>query len=300
MLPTGTAMSDRTLAALPPSSLGIVLPNDAMRGGNGDLVLLPEWDYDASVAQTGGLIRHWKGTTGAILLELWQAREQLSQPGRPWGRKTWGGYCKDIGLPQSTANRWLQVLTCPSEQVIEEAPTLPEGRFATIVADPPWAYRDALPQKQGAISNYSCLTVPEICELAIPYVAADDAHLYLWVTTGMIQEGYEVVRAWGFIFKSFLTWHKTGRMGLGRWFRNDTEHVIFAVRGDLKLKRKDARNIFRAPARSHSEKPEEFIALVETCSPGPYLELFSRKIRPGWETWGNEVGKIPTQLGLSA
>ena len=114
----------------------------------------------------------------------------------------------------------------------------------------------------------------------------------------MILEGYQVVRAWGFTPKSFLTWHKTGRLGLGRWFRNDTEHVIFAVRGKLKLKRKDARNIFAAPVRAHSEKPEEFIALVESCSPGPYLELFSRKLRPGWTTWGNEIGKLPTQLAL--
>jgi N6-adenosine-specific RNA methylase IME4 len=105
------------------------------------------------------------------------------------------------------------------------------------------------------------------------------------------------VEAWGFKFKTVLTWVKPG-LGMGHYFRNNTEHVLFAVRGRLGLARHDVPTAFSFPRRGHSEKPEEFYNLVESCSPGPYLELFSRSLRPGWTMWGDEIGQRAGQATL--
>jgi N6-adenosine-specific RNA methylase IME4 len=117
---------------------------------------------------------------------------------------------------------------------------------------------------------------------------ADRAHLYLWVTNAFMAEGHTVAKAWGFVPRTILTWVKP-RIGMGHYFRNTTEHVIFGVRGSLPTKRKNARTDFTAPMGRHSEKPEMFYRLIESMSPGPYLELFARRAAPGWDTWGNET-----------
>ncbi len=186
-----------------------------------------------------------------------------------------------------------------SDQMLQNG--LPDGPFATIVADPPWDYRDGLGRgsqytPRGAERHYELMTVGEIADLPVDEIALLDSHLYLWVTSHFVLEARTVMAAWDFKFKTMLTWVKPGRkLGLGHYFRNNTEHVLFGVRGRLRLARRDVPTAFSFPRRSHSEKPEEFFALVESCSPGPYLELFSRKIRPGWTTWGDEAGKLPNQ-----
>jgi len=179
---------------------------------------------------------------------------------------------------------------------------LPAGPFTTIVADPPWDYRDCLGRgadypPRGPESNYELMALADIRALPVADVAAPDAHLYLWVTNGFVCQGHDVLDAWGFEYKTMLTWRKP-KLGMGHYFRNNTEHVLFGVRGTLPLLRHDVPTCFSFPRRRHSEKPEEFFALVESCSPGPYLELFSRKMREGWAAWGDEVGKLGSQKVL--
>ena len=178
----------------------------------------------------------------------------------------------------------------------------PSGRYTTIVADPPWAYTDAVhggrvkaaqagltvKGRRGAAGHYPTLTTDEIRVMPVMNLATADAHLYLWCTNAFVEEAHIVARAWGFRPNTLLTWVKPG-MGMGFHWRNNTEHVLFAVRGQLRTLRRDQRTAFEAPRGRHSEKPEAFMALVEQMSPGPYLELFARTTRPGWTAWGRDV-----------
>lgn len=187
--------------------------------------------------------------------------------------------------------------------------------FTTVVADPPWQYRDKVHAarvrgvkaaeyghgadkirgRRGAEGYYPTMSVEEICALADPprtlagFPIVDNAHLYLWTTNAFIDQAHLVARSWGFEPRTILTWVKPG-IGMGYYFRNNTEHVIFAVRGHLRTQRRNVPTAFHAPkSKRHSEKPEAFYDIVEAMSPGPYLELFSRRSRAGWTVWGNEV-----------
>ena len=173
--------------------------------------------------------------------------------------------------------------------------------YATIVADPPWDYR----QKGRIVSTakrvttkpqlqYGRMTLADVCSLSVPDLAANDAHLYLWATNPMLREAFEVVEAWGFSYITLLTWRKLGTLGMGYYFRGDTEHVLFAVRGKLPIPPANRiRNWFEAPKGRHSAKPAAFGDLVERVSPGPYVELFARAPRLGWDHWGKgyEIGE---------
>ena len=118
--------------------------------------------------------------------------------------------------------------------------------------------------------------------------AESNAHLYVWTTNAFMVEAHDLVRRWGFVQKTILTWVKSP-IRLGFYYRNNTEHVLFAVRGSLRLQRNDLPTAFRAPSGRHSEKPQAFYDMVETASPGPYLDVFARKQRMGWSVAGNEV-----------
>lgn len=168
---------------------------------------------------------------------------------------------------------------------VRPAPPVPRGKFATLVADPPWRYANTR-TRAAAAGHYPTMTVAQVCALTPP--AADDAHCYLWVTNGFLREGFEVLDAWGFDYKTTLTWCKP-QIGLGNYFRNATEHVLFGVRGRLDLLRRDTPTWFEARRAGHSAKPPEFYDLVMACSPGPRLELFARTPRKGWKAWGNEL-----------
>jgi N6-adenosine-specific RNA methylase IME4 len=171
--------------------------------------------------------------------------------------------------------------------------------YRTIVADPPWRYTNAVGSgvghggKRSAEAHYPTMTTEEIAALPVSDLAHDQAHLYLWVTNPLITAqqrsvrgwltGPEIARAWGFEPKSLITWVKPG-VGPGWYFRGATEHVIFAVRGDLQVPvERRERNVIHAPKRRHSEKPDAFYDLVERVSPGPYAELFARRARFGWD-----------------
>ena len=141
------------------------------------------------------------------------------------------------------------------------------------------------------------MTNAQIAALPISNLAEDDSHLYLWVTNPRLygeRDGTltprQIIEGWGFRYVTLLTWVKTGPMGLGFHFRGHTEHVLFCVRGDVRIPPdKRETNVITAPRRRHSEKPDAFYDLVERVSPTPRIELFARCQRLGWETWGNEA-----------
>ncbi|MCI0657611.1 MAG: MT-A70 family methyltransferase [Acidobacteria bacterium] len=171
------------------------------------------------------------------------------------------------------------------------APAEIDGVFSTIVIDPPWDFGDEgdVDQFGRGRPDYATMPIEEIRALPVGEKAAPDAHLYLWITNRSLPKGFSLLEAWGFRYVTCLVWDKES-FGLGNYFRGQTELVLFGVRGSLPLKRKDVGTLFRAqrPKKQHSAKPPEFFALVESCSPGPYLEMFAREQRAGWVTWGNQ------------
>lgn len=169
----------------------------------------------------------------------------------------------------------------------EGGTSLPEPkRYKTILADPPW---DILQKGNlGAGRHYRLMSVPEISALQVERLVADDAHIWLWVTNGSIFAGKQVMEAWGFTYRSILTWVRPV-FGLGQYLRTASEHLLFGTRGKAPILFRSQPSWLFAPRQEHSHKPEEQYAVIERCSPGPYLELFARRRQPGWDCWGNEI-----------
>lgn len=161
-------------------------------------------------------------------------------------------------------------------------------KYRTIVADPPWQMPKAGATKVDASKVYPTMSLENICALPVPTLAEDDAHLWLWAVNGLLEDAYKVVRAWGFSPLTVVTWCKPGP-GVGHYLRNNTEHAILASRGaPMVPTTKPLSTWYVWPRGAHSAKPEAFLDLVETVSPGPYLELFARRNRFGWATAGNQ------------
>lgn len=183
---------------------------------------------------------------------------------------------------------------------------LQAGSFRTICADPPWRYRtwSETNQHKSASKHYGLMTIDDIKAMPVGDLAAPDSILLLWAINPMLPHALDVMSAWGFRYSTVgFTWAKTTtkthaswapkwHIGLGYWTRANTEFCLLGVKGKPKRISKGVRQLLLAPRREHSRKPDEFFADVERLSPGPYLELFSRTDRPGWETWGNETGKF--------
>jgi N6-adenosine-specific RNA methylase IME4 len=175
------------------------------------------------------------------------------------------------------------------------------GGFKTILADPPWQFQNRtgkMAPEHKRLSRYATMTLDDILAMPVSDVAAETAHLYLWVPNALLPEGLRVMEAWGFQYKSNIVWHKVRKdggpdgRGVGFYFRNTTELVLFGVRGKNARTLPPGRsqvNILRTMKREHSRKPDEMYDLVEACSPGPFLELFARGTRPGWTGWGNQA-----------
>lgn len=181
--------------------------------------------------------------------------------------------------------------------------------FGAILADPPWRFSNRtgkVAPEHKRLARYPTMTTQEIAALPVGALAAPTSHLYLWVPNALLAEGLEVMRAWGFAYKTNIVWCKVRKdgqpdgRGVGFYFRNVTELVLFGVRG------KDCRtlppgrrqvNLLAARKREHSRKPDELYDVIEACSSGPFLELFARHARTGWVQWGDEV---PAQLEMAA
>ena len=169
-------------------------------------------------------------------------------------------------------------------------------KYRTIIADPPWPQPSGGPDRRAATHGvpsalpYPTLPLAEIKALPVAEWADADAHLYLWTTNHHLESAYAVARSWGFAPSTLLTWCKVPKgIGLGGTFSVSSEFVLFARRGSLPALRRVETTWFQWPRGPHSTKPDAFMDLIESVSPGPYLELFARRNRLGWDTWGNEA-----------
>ncbi len=180
------------------------------------------------------------------------------------------------------------------------------GRFGTILADPPWRFSNRtgkMAPEHRRLARYPTMTFNEIMELPVAQLALPASHLYLWVPNALVLEGFEVLRRWGFTYKTNLVWYKTRKdggpdgRGVGFYFRNVTELILFGIRGKLRTRQAGRRqvNIIISRKREHSRKPEEAYDIIEQCSPGPYLELFARHSRFNWTQWGRGLAAVPEE-----
>ena len=173
-------------------------------------------------------------------------------------------------------------------------------RFGTVLADPPWQFQNRtgkVAPEHKRLSRYPTLSLEEICGLPVPSIVKETAHLYLWVPNALLAEGLRVMESWGFTYKTNLIWYKIrkdggpDRRGVGFYFRNVTEIILFGVRGKnprtLSPGRSQA-NLIATRKREHSRKPDEQYEIIESCSNGPFVELFARGPRKGWFVWGNQ------------
>ncbi len=187
----------------------------------------------------------------------------------------------------------------PAEDLLQK---LDNRKFSTVLADPPWRFNNntgKVAPEHKRLSRYSTLSFDEIGALPIASVVNEPAHLYLWVPNALLAYGLDTMNKWGFEYKTNLIWYKVrkdggpDRRGVGFYFRNVTEVILFGIRGKKARTLAPGRrqeNVIVSRKREHSRKPDEQYSLIESCSPGPYLELFARGRRPGWFVWGNQAG----------
>ena len=176
-----------------------------------------------------------------------------------------------------------------------------DNKFSTILADPPWRFQNStgkMAPEHKRLARYPTMSLKEIRELPVEAIVKETAHLYLWVPNALLAEGLQVMEHWGFIYKTNLIWYKIrkdggpDRRGVGFYFRNVTEIILFGVRGKNARTLQPGRsqeNIISSRKREHSRKPDEQFDIIESCSLGPYLELFARGPRKGWVSWGNQA-----------
>ena len=174
-------------------------------------------------------------------------------------------------------------------------------KFSTIYADPPWRFQNRtgkVAPEHKRLNRYDTMDLEAIKAMPVSQIAADKSHLYLWVPNALLPDGLEVMKAWGFEYKGNIVWEKVRKdgqpdgRGVGFYFRNVTEILLFGIRGENNRTLAPARsqvNLIRTQKREHSRKPDEIIPIIENCSPGPFIELFARGDREGWAMWGNQA-----------
>ena len=179
--------------------------------------------------------------------------------------------------------------------------TVSNKKFATVLADPPWQFQNRtgkMAPEHKRLQRYPTMSLQDIKDLPVEAIVADTAHLYLWVPNALLAEGMQVMEHWGFTYKTNLIWYKVrkdggpDRRGVGFYFRNVTEMILFGVRGKNARTLQPGRsqeNIISSRKREHSRKPDEQYDLIEACSSGPRIELFARGPRKGWFVWGNQA-----------
>jgi N6-adenosine-specific RNA methylase IME4 len=177
---------------------------------------------------------------------------------------------------------------------------VPNKEYATILADPPWRFLNRtgkVAPEHKRLSRYDTLSLEEIKQIPVQSVAGNKSHLYLWVPNALLPDGLEVMKAWGFTYKSNIIWHKVRKdggpdgRGVGFYFRNTTELVLFGIRGSMRTldPGRSQVNIIRTQKQEHSRKPDELYDLIERCSPAPFLEIFARGKRQGWDVFGDQA-----------
>lgn len=192
-----------------------------------------------------------------------------------------------------------KIVSVPERGPAEDLRLKVTGPFATILADPPWQFQNRtgkMAPEHKRLLRYPTMELEEVLELPVRQLAAARSHLYLWVPNALLAEGLEVMRRWGFTYKCNLVWYKIRKdggpdgRGVGFYFRNVTELILFGVRGSMRTLKpgRTQVNLLATRKREHSRKPDEIYDVIEDCSPGPYLELFARFPRVGWAQWGNE------------
>jgi N6-adenosine-specific RNA methylase IME4 len=200
------------------------------------------------------------------------------------------------------------MLQVPSDPAAELLRFTHGRRFRTLLADPPWRFTNRtgkMAPEHKRLSRYGTLTVDAIATLPLADVVTETAHLYLWVPNALLPDGLRVMQSWGFTYKTNIVWHKIRKdggsdgRGVGFYFRNVTELILFGVRGKNARTEAAGRrqvNLISTRKREHSRKPDEQYEVIESCSGGPYLELFARGKRKGWATWGDQasVSYAPT------
>jgi N6-adenosine-specific RNA methylase IME4 len=181
--------------------------------------------------------------------------------------------------------------------------TVADQRFHTIMADPPWRFQNRsgkIAPEHKRLTRYETMTTEDVCALPVSKLVTNPSHLYLWVPNALLPDGLAVMKAWGFDYKSNIVWHKIRKdggsdgRGVGFYFRNVTEVLLFGVRGKNARTLAPGRsqvNMMQTRKREHSRKPDEQYDIIESCSKGPYLELFARGTRPGWTYWGNQANE---------
>lgn len=190
----------------------------------------------------------------------------------------------------------------PTLDAVQDFSQFVDGRkFKTILADPPWQFQNRtgkMAPEHKRLNRYGTMTLDDIKALPVAHAAEETAHLYLWVPNALLPDGLAVMAAWGFNYKSNIVWQKIRKdggpdgRGVGFYFRNVTELLLFGVRGKNARTLQPGRtqvNIISTRKREHSRKPDEQYELITSCSPGPYLEMFARGERPGWAIWGNQA-----------
>ena len=189
-----------------------------------------------------------------------------------------------------------------SQQTYENLLEFCKGqKYSTIYADPPWRFQNRtgkVAPENKKLNRYETNDLEAIKNMPVEQIAEEKSHLYLWVPNALLPDGLEVMKAWGFEYKGNIVWEKVrtdgqpdGR-GVGFYFRNVTEILLFGVRGNNNRTLSPARsqvNLIRTQKREHSRKPDEFIPIIESCSSGPFIELFARGDRNGWAMWGNQA-----------
>lgn len=207
---------------------------------------------------------------------------------------------KEIIVPGEPVGIIEEVNEIAQASAAKELLSLEPSYFSTILADPPWQFNNRtgkMAPEHKRLMRYSTMDMNEILELPVAKIAKPQAHLYLWVPNALLAEGLEVMKRWGFTYKTNLVWYKVRKdggpdgRGVGFYFRNVTEIILFGVRGSMRTEQPGRRqvNLLSSCKREHSRKPEELYPIIESCSPGPYLELFARHAHEGWSQWGNEI-----------